>query len=336
MPSQLRRTAKITATGKYLPERVLTNKDLEKMVETTDEWIVSRTGIRERHLVAEGEATSHMATHAAQEILRKKDLDPNEIDCIIVATVTPDMLLPATACLVQNNLGAKRAWGFDLSAACTGFLYGLEAGARMIESGSYSKILVIGADTMSSIMDYTDRSTCILFGDGAGAVLLEPSEDGSEGIMDSILRCDGSGGDYLYLEGGGSLYPATADTVAKGKHYLKQDGRAVYKYAVKWMAEMAAEVARRNQLSNGDIRLFIPHQANQRIIDACAQRLGLNEDQVLSNIDRYANTTGGTIPLAIADAVDQKLLKPGDNVILAAFGAGFTWGGMYVRWSEAV
>ncbi|MEE9162084.1 MAG: beta-ketoacyl-ACP synthase III [Candidatus Neomarinimicrobiota bacterium] len=336
MPPQPRKTATITAVGKYLPERILSNFDLEKMVETSDEWIQSRTGIRERRIVGEGEATSHMATKAAQEALQKRGLDPAEVDCIIVATVTPDMLFPATACLVQDNLGASSAWGFDLLAACSGFLFALDAGARMIESGRYTKVLVIGADTMSSVMDYTDRTTCILFGDGAGAALLEPSEDGSHGVLDSILRCDGSGGNYLYMEGGGSLRPSSAETVAKKQHYLRQDGRAVYKYAIKWMSDMGAEIARRNQLAIGDIRLFIPHQANQRIIDACAQRLGLRDDQVLSNIERYANTTAGTIPLALADAVEEKMLKPGDNVILAAFGAGFTWGGMYLRWGEAV
>ncbi len=334
MSSPARRTAKITAIGKYLPERVLSNYDLEKMVDTTDEWIRTRTGISERRLVKDGEATSHIATRAAQEILRKRELDPGEIDCIIVATVTPDMFFPATACLVQNNLGADRAWGFDLSAACSGFLFALDAGARMIESGRYTKVLVIGADTMSSIIDFTDRATCILFGDGAGAVLLEPCEDGTEGILDSILRCDGSGGEYLCMEGGGSLNPATADTVARKMHYLYQDGRIVYKYAIKWMADISAEVAQRNGLSNDDIHLLIPHQANQRILDACAQRLGISKEKVLSNIDKYANTTAATIPLGMADAVEQGRLKSGDNLILSAFGAGFTWGGIYIRWSE--
>ncbi|UCD39154.1 MAG: ketoacyl-ACP synthase III [Fidelibacterota bacterium] len=334
MPSQQRRTAKITAIGKYLPERILSNFELEKMVDTTDEWIRSRTGIIERHLVRDGEVTSHMATEAAREVLLKRQIDPEEIDCIIVATVTPDMFFPATACLVQNNLGATRAWGFDLSAACSGFLFALDTGARMVESGQYTKILVIGADTMSSILDYTDRATCVLFGDGAGAILLEPCEDGSEGVLDSILRCDGSGAEYLYMEGGGSLYPPSAETIAKGQHYLQQDGPAVFKYAAKWMADVSAEVAERNGLTNKDIQLFIPHQANKRIIDASAHRLGLTAEQVLSNIERYANTTAATIPLGMADAVDDGRLRPGDNLILAAFGAGFTWGGMYIRWSE--
>ncbi len=336
MPTPSRRTAKITAVGKYLPEKVITNFDFEKLLDTSDEWIRTRTGIRERRQVSDDEATSHMATEAARDLLRKREIDPGEIDCIIVATITPDMFFPATACLVQNNLGASRAWGFDLSAACSGFLFALDAGTRMIESGQHSIVLIIGADTMSAIMDYTDRATCILFGDGAGAVLLEPCEAGNEGILDSILRCDGSGAKYLCVEGGGSLYPPTAETVASKKHYLYQDGRVVYKYAVKLMADVSAEVAQRNGLTSKDIQLFIPHQANQRIVEATAERLGLTEDQVLSNIDRYANTTAATIPLGMADAVEQGRLKPGDNVILAAFGAGFTWGGIYIRWSKVV
>lgn len=306
------------------------------MVDTSDEWIVARTGIKKRHLVKDGEATSHMATRAAQEILRKTQLNPSEIDCIIVATVTPDMLFPATACLVQKNINATNAWGFDLSAACSGFLFALDTGARLIESGQYSKILVIGADTMSSIIDYTDRAICVLFGDGAGAVLLEPCEDGSEGLLDSILRCDGNGAEYLYMPGGGSLNPPTHETVDKKMHYIQQDGRAVFKYAVKWMADISAEVAERNGLTNHDIKLFIPHQANKRIIDASAKRLGLSEKQLLSNIDRYANTTAATIPLGMADAMEDGTLQRGDHVILSAFGAGFTWGGMYIRWSEVV
>ncbi len=329
-----RRTAKITAIGKYLPEKVITNFDLEKMVDTNDEWIRTRTGIHERRIVKDGEATSHMATAAARDLLNKRQIDPNEIDCIIVATITPDMVFPATACLVQNNLGASKAWGFDLSAACSGFIYGLDAGARMIESGQYTNVLVIGADTMSSIIDYTDRATCVLFGDGAGAVLLEPCEEGDEGIMDSILRCDGSGGKYLYMEGGGSLHPASAETVANKKHYLQQDGRTVFKFAVKLMADVSIELIQRNKLAAEDIALYIPHQANQRIIDANARRLGFGEDQVLSNIDYCANTTAATIPLGLADAVELGRLKSGDNLIMAAFGAGFTWGGLYVRWSK--
>ncbi len=334
MPSQKHRTARISAVGSYLPEKLLTNSDLEQIMETSDEWIRSRTGIIERHIVADGEASSAMATRAVQEILAKRDLDPAEIDCIIVATVTPDMIFPATACLVQNNIGATRAWGFDLSAACSGFLYALDTGARLVESGQYQYVLVIGVDTMSAIMDYEDRTTAILFGDGAGAVLLEPCEDGSEGVIDSILRCDGSGSEFLYIKAGGSLHPASAETVANREHFLRQDGRAVFKQAVKWMADVSSEVAQRNGLSGQDIKLFIPHQANKRIVDACAQRMGLTEEQLLVNIDRYGNTTAATIPLGMADAVRDGKLAPGDNVIIAAFGAGFTWGGMYIKWSQ--
>lgn len=334
MPSQKHRTARISAVGSYLPEKLLTNSDLEQMMETSDEWIRSRTGIIERHIVADGEASSDMATRAAQQILASRGLDPAEIDCIIVATVTPDMLFPATACLVQRNLGASRAWGFDLMAACSGFLYALDTGARLVESGKYRYILVIGVDAMSTIMDYQDRTTSILFGDGAGAVLLEPCEDGSEGVIDSILRCDGSGGEFLYMKAGGSLHPASAETVANREHFLRQDGRAVFKPAVKYMADVSSEVAQRNGLSGPDIKLFIPHQANKRIVDACAQRMGLTKEQVLMNIEHYGNTTAATIPLGIADAVRDGRLAPGDNVIISAFGAGFTWGSMYIKWSE--
>ncbi len=329
-----RRTARITAVGSYLPEKVLSNFDLEKMMETNDAWIRSRTGIIERRIVGEGEASSYMATQACRQIIDKRGLDPAEIDCIIVGTVTPDMLFPATACLVQNNLGATNAWGYDLSAACSGVLFALDNGVRMVESGRYQKILVIGVDTMSSVMDYKDRTTSILFGDGAGAVLLEPCEDGSEGIIDSVLRCDGSGGDFLYMTAGGSLHPASAETVARDEHYLRQDGKVVFKQAVKWMADVSAEVMERNGLSGEDIKLFIPHQANKRIIDACAQRLGLSDDQVLVNIEYYANTTAGTIPLGMADAVRDNRLARGDNLIITAFGAGYTWGAVYIKWSE--
>ncbi|MCH7528029.1 MAG: ketoacyl-ACP synthase III [Candidatus Marinimicrobia bacterium] len=334
MPSKNRRTARISAVGSYLPEKLLTNADLEQMMETSDEWIRSRTGIIERHIVAEGETSSDMATQAAKQIMANRDLDPDEIDCIIVATVTPDMLFPATACLVQRNLGAGRAWGFDLMAACSGFLYALDIGARMVESGQYKYILIIGVDAMSTIMDYEDRTTSILFGDGAGAVLLEPCEDGSEGVIDSVMRSDGSGGQYLYMKAGGSLHPASAETVANREHFLRQDGRVVYKQAIKWMADVSSEVAKRNGLSGQDIKLFIPHQANKRIVDACAKRLGLTEEQVLVNIDRYGNTTAATIPLGMADAVRDGRLVQGDKVIIAAFGAGFTWGAMYIKWSQ--
>ncbi|MCK4579589.1 MAG: ketoacyl-ACP synthase III, partial [Candidatus Marinimicrobia bacterium] len=250
--------------------------------------------------------------------------------------VTPDMVFPATACLVQNNLGATKAWGYDLSAACSGFLYALDSAVRFIESGRYNYVVVVGVDTMSAILDYEDRATAILFGDGAGAVLVEASENGSIGVLDSELRCDGSGGGFLYMEAGGSLRPASQDTLDQRMHYIRQDGRPVFKQAVKWMAEVSCEVAERNGLSSDDINLFIPHQANKRIIDACAERIGLAPEQVLINIDRYANTTAATIPLGMADAVEQKLLKPGDNLIISAFGAGYTWGAMYIKWDDVI
>jgi len=327
-----RRTATITAVGKYLPEGLITNFDLEKMMDTNDEWIRSRTGIVERHVVKKGEASAAMSTHVAREICERRNLDPLEIDCIIVGTVTPDMFFPSTACLVQKNIGANRAWGFDLSAACSGFLFALDTGACLIESGRYQKVLVIGVDTMSSILDYTDRTTSILFGDGAAGVLLEPDETGATGIIDSTLRCDGNGGQYLYMSAGGSLKPASIETVKNKEHYIRQDGRAVFKQAVKWMADATSEIAERNNLTGKDIKLFIPHQANKRIIDACADRLKLKPEQVLINIENYANTTAGTIPLGMADAVEDKILEPGDNLIIAAFGAGFTWGATYIKW----
>ncbi len=327
-----RRTATITAVGKYLPEGVITNQDLEKMMDTSDEWIRSRTGIIERRVVAKGEASAAMSTHVALQICQSRNIDPAEIDCIIVGTVTPDMLFPSTACLVQKNIGASRAWGFDLSAACSGFLFALDTGASLIESGRYNKVIVIGVDTMSSILDYTDRNTSILFGDGAAGVLLEPDETGASGIMDSVLRCDGNGGDYLYMAAGGSLKPATIETVENKEHYIRQDGKVVFKQAVKWMADATSEIAARNNLTGEDIKLFIPHQANKRIIDACADRLKLKPEQVLINIEKYANTTAGTIPLGMADAVEDKILKPGDNVIISAFGAGYTWGATYIKW----
>lgn len=330
------RTAKITAVGKYLPEKILTNFDMEKIVDTNDAWIRSRTGISERRQAAPGESSSVMATKACEEIIKKRKINPKEIDCIIVATITPDSALPATACLVQNNLGAVNAFGYDLSAACSGFLYALDNAARMIESGHYNTVLVVGVEAMSTILDYTDRSTCILFGDGAGAVLLEADEEGKYGLIDSVLRCDGSGGKFLRIDAGGSKMPATEETVRNRMHFVKQDGKNVFKAAVKWMADVAAEVAKRNNLGKNDIDLFIPHQANKRIVDATARRLGLDDSRVLSNIEKYGNTTGATIPLGIYDAFRDGRLKSGDNVILAAFGAGYTWGAIYLRWAEAV
>ncbi|MBT3250895.1 MAG: ketoacyl-ACP synthase III [Candidatus Marinimicrobia bacterium] len=322
--------ANITALGMYVPENILTNADLEKMVETTDEWIVSRTGIKERRIVAKGETTSDLCTKAVEKVLEMRNISADEIDAIIVATITPDMMLPSTAAIVQDNIGAVNAWGYDLSAACSGFLFGLQTGAMMIETGRYKKVLIIGAETMSSIIDYTDRNTCIIFGDGAGAVLLEPSDE--FGIIDAKMRMDGSGGKFLNLKGGGSLHPASHKTVDEKMHYVYQDGRSVFKFAVKGMADISFDIAKRNGLANEDIDLFIPHQANKRIIDASAKRLGISDDKVLINIDKYANTTAATIPIGLVDAFESGRLNKGDNVILSAFGAGFTWGAMYIKW----
>ena len=322
--------ANITATGKYLPKEVLTNHDMAKLVETSDEWIQTRTGIRERRKVQKGEATVEMSTNAVRDLMERYNLDAKEIDAIIVATVTPDMILPCSAALVQKNINAVNAWGYDLSAACSGFLFGLESGAALIVSGRCEKVIVIGADTMSSILNYEDRNTCILFGDGAGAVLLEPSEE--FGIIDSELRIDGTGGEFLRVDGGGSLHPASHETVSNKLHYVRQDGKTVYKFAVRGMADISYEVAERNNLKGDDISLFIPHQANKRIIDAAAKRLGLKESQVMINIDTYANTTSATIPICIAEVSEKNMLNIGDNVIISTFGAGFSWGAMYLKW----
>jgi len=329
---QTRVRAKISSVGTYVPPRLLTNGDLEKMVETNDKWIVERTGIRERHLVDEGVATSDLALQAAKCCLAKRGVDASEVEVIIVATVTPDMMFPATACLVQDKLGAKGAWGFDLSAACSGFPYALQVGAKLVESGMHKKVLVIGADVMSSIIDYTDRSTCVIFGDGAGAVLLEPCEEGEVGLIDYWHEVDGSGAVALNMPGGGSLHPTTADTVAKKMHYVHQDGQAVYKFAVRKMAEATETVLHRNGVTGKDLGCFIPHQANKRIIESTAHRLGMPEDRVIINIDRYGNTTAGTIPLAMKTALDDGRLKKGDLVLLASVGAGFTTGATLLRW----
>ncbi|RZU42771.1 beta-ketoacyl-ACP synthase III [Edaphobacter modestus] len=324
--------AKITSVGAYVPPRLLTNADLEKMVETNDQWIVERTGIRERHLVDKGVATSDLAVEAAKCCLAKRGVDASEIEVIIVATVTPDMLFPATACLVQNKLGAKSAWGFDLSAACSGFPYALQVGAKLIESGMHRKVLVIGADVMSSIIDYTDRTTCVIFGDGAGAVLLEPCEEGEVGLIDYWHEIDGSGAVALNMPGGGSLHPSTVETVAAKMHYVHQDGQAVYKFAVRKMAEAAETVLSRNGVAGSELSCFIPHQANRRIILSTAERLGLPEERVVINIDRYGNTTAGTIPLAMHTALEEGRMKKGDLVLLASVGAGFTVGATLLRW----
>ena len=325
--------AAITAVGKFLPKKILTNVDLEKMVDTNDDWIYSRTGIKERRIVEKGQASSYMSVNAFNNLQKNYNVNPEEIDAIIVATVTPDMLFPATACLIQNQIGAKNAFGFDLSAACSGFLFALDTGTRFIESGKYKNILIFGVDTMSSVVDYTDRNTCILFGDGAGVILLEPSQD-KNGIIDSELKVDGSGAEFLRMKAGGSLHPATHETVEKREHFGYQDGPIVYKYAVKRMADISFEVAYRNNLTPEKIDLFVPHQANKRIIDSAAKRLGISADKVLININKYANTTAGTIPIAWAEAVEKKMVKKGDNVILSAFGAGFTWGAIYIKWSR--
>jgi len=330
--SQLLR-AKISALGTYVPPRLLTNQDLEKMVETSHDWIMERTGIRERHLVEKGVATSDLATEAAKRALSERGVNGSEIEAIIVATVTPDMFFPSTACLVQNKLGAKNVWGFDLSAACSAFVYALQTGAQFIATGAHKKVMVIGADTMSSIIDYTDRATCVIFGDGAGAVLLEPAEDDSVGLIDYMHEVDGSGGCYLHMPGGGSLNPSTHETVDKKMHFVHQDGQAVFKFAVRKQTELCQKLLERNGLKGSDIDAFIPHQANKRIITATADRLGLRPESIVINIDRYGNTTAGTIPLAMDTARQEGKLKKGSLVLLASVGAGFTVAASLLRWA---
>jgi 3-oxoacyl-[acyl-carrier-protein] synthase-3 len=324
--------AKITGVAGYVPPKVITNADLEKIVETSDEWIRTRTGIRERHRVDAGMASSHMATAAAKALLAQTNTNPEEIDLIVLASVTPDMLFPATACLIQDRIGAKKAWGFDLSAACSGFVYALTVGAQFVGAGTHKKVMVIGSDTMTSILDYTDRATCVLFGDGAGAVLIEPAADG-EGILDFTHDVDGSGGQFLYMPGGGSLHPPTHETVEKRMHYVHQEGSQVFKYAVRRMAEMAVDLLERNGMTSNDLALVVPHQANLRIIRAMQERLAVDDSKVLVNIDRYGNTTAGTIPLGLCDALQQGRLRKGDLVMLVAVGAGYTSGGMLLRWA---
>jgi 3-oxoacyl-[acyl-carrier-protein] synthase-3 len=323
--------AAITSVGGYVPETKLTNFDLEKLVDTNDEWIRTRTGISERRILREpGKASSDMAVKAIEKILLKKQLDPLEIDCIICATVTPDMVFPATANIIGDKIGAKNAFGFDLGAACSGFLFALTTGASFIETGRYKKVIVVGVDKMSSIIDYTDRATCIIFGDGAGAVLLEPSAD-EDGFQDSILKSDGSGRAYLHQKAGGSLKPASIETVMAKEHYAFQDGQPVFKFAVKGMADVSAELLEKHHLTGEDIAWLVPHQANLRIIDATADRMGLPKEKVMINIQKYGNTTAATIPLCLWDWESQ--LKKGDNLILAAFGGGFTWGAAWVKWA---
>ncbi len=323
-------TAAITSVGGYVPEYRLTNAILETMVDTNDEWIKSRTGVEERRILkGEGLATSDMVVPAVLELCKKRGIAPEEIDCMIVGTVTPDMIFPATANIVCDKIGAVNAWGFDLSAACSGFLYGLTTGAALIESGRYKKVVVVGADKMSAIIDYTDRSTCIIFGDGAGAVLLEPSTDGN-GVLDSILKSDGSGKAYLHMKAGGSLKPASLETIAAKEHFVFQDGQPVFKAAVKGMADAAYDLLQRNNLTGDDIAWLVPHQANKRIIDATANRMNLPLEKVMLNIQRYGNTTAGTIPLCLWEW--EKQLHKGDKIVLAAFGGGFTWGATLIQW----
>jgi 3-oxoacyl-[acyl-carrier-protein] synthase-3 len=324
-------TAAITSVGGYVPEYRLTNAILETMIDTNDEWIKSRTGVEERRILkGEGLGTSDMAVPAVLEICKKRGIDPAEIDCMICATVTPDMVFPATANIICDKIGAVNAWGFDLSAACSGFLYALTTGAALIESGRYKKIIIIGADKMSAIVDYTDRTTCIIFGDGAGAVLLEPSTE-AVGVMDSLLKSDGAGKNYLHMKAGGSLKPATVETVLAKEHYVYQEGQSVYKAAVKNMADAAYDLLQRNHLTGNDIAWLVPHQANKRIIDATASRMGLPTEKVMINIERFGNTTAGTIPLCLWEW--ESRLHKGDNIVLAAFGGGFTWGATLVKWA---
>lgn len=324
-------TAAITAIGGYVPQDVLTNFDLEKIVDTNDEWIRTRTGISERRILkGEGLVTSDMVVPAVRQLCEKRGISPEEIDCLIVGTVTPDMIFPSTSNIACDKLGAKNAWGFDLLAACSGFLFSLTTGVSLIESGRYKKVVVCGADKMSSIIDYQDRATCIIFGDGAGAVLLEPNEEGL-GIQDSLLRTDGSGGQYLHMKAGGSKKPASIETVTAREHYAFQDGQPVFKFAVKGMADVSAELLERNNLTGDDISWLVPHQANLRIIDATANRIGLPKEKVMINIQKFGNTTAGTIPLCLWEWESQ--LKKGDNIVLAAFGGGFTWGATLVKWA---
>ena len=327
-------TAAITAVGGYVPNDKLTNFDLEKMVDTNDEWIRSRTGISERRILkGENKATSDMVVPAVLDLCKKRGIVPADIDCMIVATVTPDMVFPATANIVCDKIGAVNAWGFDLSAACSGFLFALTTGATYIESGRYKKVVVVGADKMSAIIDYTDRNTCVIFGDGAAAFLLEPDTDGF-GILDSILKSDGSGRHYLNMKAGGSAHPATLESVTNREHFAYQEGKTVFKFAVKGMADVSAELLERNHLTGDDIAWLVPHQANLRIIDATAARMGLDHDKVMINIQRFGNTTAGTIPLCLWEWQDK--LKQGDNLVLAAFGGGFTWGATLVKWGGKV
>ncbi len=322
--------ASITGVGGYVPDYVLTNQELETLVETSDEWITTRTGIKERRILkGEHKGTSHMASKAVLELLEKTNTNPSDIDLIICCTTTPDYVFPATGNLICDMVGAKNAFSYDLNAACSGFIYGLTTGAQFIESGKFKKVIVVGGDKMSSIINYKDRTTCIIFGDGAGCVLLEPSEEGY-GLIDSVCKVDGSGSEFLYQKAGGSRYPASHETVDRNEHFAYQEGATVFKFAVTNMANVAAEIMERNKLSADDISWLVPHQANRRIIDATASRMGITQEKVMINIDRYGNTTNGTIPLLLWDY--EKSLKKGDNLVMAAFGGGFTWGSVFLKW----
>lgn len=323
--------AAITAVGGYLPPNVLTNFDLEKMIDTSDEWIITRTGIKQRHIEKDpNKATSDICVAAIKEILNKRKISAEEIDLIICGTITPDLGFPSTANIICDKLGAKNAWGFDLSAACSAFIYGMVTGAQFIETGKYKKVIVAGADMMSRIINYEDRQTCVIFGDGGGAVLLEPNEDGY-GLIDSILHSDGSGVQHLNIKAGGSLHPASHETVDAKQHFVYQEGQAVFKHAVYNMAEVSADIMERNSLKSDDVTWLVPHQANKRIIDATASRMGLGPDKVMINVERYGNTTAGTLPLLLWDY--ERQLKPGDNLVFSAFGGGFTWGAVYLKWA---
>ena len=324
---------KISALGTYVPPRVLSNDDLEKMVETSNEWILERTGIRERHLVDKGVATSDLAAEAGRRALSQRGISATDLEAILVATVTPDMFFPSTACLVQHKLGANGVWGFDLSAACSAFLYALQTGAQYVATGMHKKVMVIGSDVMSSIIDYTDRATCVIFGDGAGAVILEPAEEDGVGLIDFVHEVDGSGANFLYMSGGGSLNPSSRETLEKKMHYVHQDGQAVFKFAVRKQTELCEKLLKRNGLTGSDIDAFIPHQANKRIIMATADRLGMKPENIIVNIDRYGNTTAGTIPLAMGTAIEEGKLRKGSLVLLASVGAGFTVGATLLRWA---
>jgi len=323
--------AAITAVGGCVPDYILTNEELSTMVDTNDEWITSRTGIKERRILkGEGKGVSDMCVEAVKQILEKRKIAAEEIDMIIVGTITGDYGFPSTSNVICDKIGAKNAWGYDLSAACSGFIYGLVTGTQFIETGKYKKIIVVGGDKMSSIVDYTDRATCIIFGDGAGAVLLEPTEE-DLGVQDFVMKADGAGRNYLWMQGGGSILPASHQTVDDRLHYVRQEGQAVFKFAVNGMADVSAEILERNKLKGEDIQWLVPHQANKRIIDATADRVGVPEEKVMMNIEKYGNTTGGTIPLLLWDY--EKKLKKGDNLIISAFGGGFTWGSIWLKWA---